>query len=62
MGLNREECEPAIQLEFTTTNNEAEYEAIIVGMKMAREMGVKNLEVRSDSQVVIRHVKGEYEA
>ena len=51
-----------IQLRFTTTNNEAEYEAMISGINMAREMGVKNLEVRSDSQVVVGHVWGEYEA
>jgi ribonuclease HI len=41
MVLGREECEVAIQLNFTTTNNEAEYDAIIVGMNMAQEMGVK---------------------
>jgi ribonuclease HI len=49
-------------LKFTTTNNEAEYEAIIAGMDMAREIGVRNLEVRSNSQVVIGHIKGEVEA
>ena len=44
------------------TNNEAEYEAMITGMNIAWEMGVKKLEVKSDSQVVVGHVKGEYEA
>ena len=29
---------------------------------MAREMGVKSLEVRSNYQVVVRYIKGEYEA
>ena len=52
-GSNGEECEVAIQLKFTTTNNEAEYEAIITGINMAWEIGVKSLEIRSDSQVVI---------
>lgn len=61
-GPNRENCEAAIQLKFITTNNEAEYEAIIASINMAREMGVKNLEVKSDSQMVIEHIKGEYEA
>jgi ribonuclease HI len=48
-GHDGEECEAAIQLKVTTTNNEAKYEAIIVGMNMAWETGVKNLEIRSDS-------------
>jgi ribonuclease HI len=61
-GPSREECEVAIQLKFTTTNNEAEHEAIIAGMNMDQEMGVKNLKVKNDSQVVVEHIKGEYEA
>lgn len=61
-GPGREKCKATIQLKFTTTNNEAEYEVIITRMKMAREMGVKNLEVKSDSQVVVKHIKGEYKA
>ena len=61
-GPGGEECEVAIQLKFTTTNNEAEYKAIIAGINMAQEIGVKNLEVRSDSQVVVGQIKGEYES
>lgn len=61
-GPSREACEAAIHLKFTTTNNEAEYEVIITRMNMAREMGVKSLEIISDSHVVVRHIKGEYEA
>lgn len=61
-GPTEEECEAAIQLIFTTTNNEAEYKAIITGINMAQEMGLKSLEIMSDSQVVVRHIKGEYEA
>jgi ribonuclease HI len=47
---------------ITTTNSEAEYKAMITGMNTSREMGVKNLEVKSESQVVVGHVKGEYDA
>ena len=37
-------------------------EAIIARIDMAWEMGVKSQEVKSDSQVVVGHIKGEYEA
>jgi ribonuclease HI len=35
----------AIKLDFVTTNNEAEYEAVLAGLSIAREMGAKNVEV-----------------
>uniref|UniRef100_A0A2N9IKM3 Uncharacterized protein n=1 Tax=Fagus sylvatica TaxID=28930 RepID=A0A2N9IKM3_FAGSY len=44
------------------TNNEAEYEALLAGLKLSKKMGVKNLTVKSDSQLVVGQVKGEYEA
>jgi hypothetical protein len=39
----------AIKLDFVTTNNEAEYEAVIAGLALSREMGATNVEIRSDS-------------
>jgi ribonuclease HI len=51
----------AIKLAFPTTNNEAEYEAVIADMTVARELGVRVLEVRSDYEVVSGHICGEYE-
>jgi hypothetical protein len=52
----------AIKLDFVTTNNEEEYEAVLAGLSIAREVGAKNVEVRSDSQVVVSHVQGLAEA
>jgi ribonuclease HI len=49
INLEGEHLEFAIKLAFPTSNNEAEYEAVISGMEVARELGVKILEVRSDS-------------
>jgi ribonuclease HI len=37
-GPNEEECEVVIQFQFATTNNEAEYEAMIARMNIAQEM------------------------
>ncbi|KAL8135308.1 hypothetical protein AgCh_010101 [Apium graveolens] len=49
-------------LDFLTTNNEAEYEALIVGLSLAGTLRVKNLKVCGDSKLVISQVKGEFEA
>ena len=61
-GPNGEECEAAIQFQFNATNNEAQYKAMIARMNLARVMGVWNLEIKSDSQVMDWHVREEYEA
>ncbi|KAL8134606.1 hypothetical protein AgCh_009579 [Apium graveolens] len=54
--------EYAIKLDFPTTNNEAEYEALIAGLGLAGTLRVKNLKVYGDSKLVISQVKGEFEA
>jgi len=51
----------AIKLDFVTTNNEAEYEAVIAGLALSREMGATNVEIRSDSHVMVGQVQGQFE-
>jgi ribonuclease HI len=43
-----------------TTNNVAEYRAVIAGLERAREHGVRRLTLRADSELVIKQLKGEY--
>ena len=50
----------ALRFEFTATNNEAEYEALIAGLRIATRMGVRNLEANVDSRLVANHILGEY--
>ena len=45
-----------------TPNNEAEYEALMMGMAMVQRMGGKSVKVFSDSRLVVGQVKGEFEA
>jgi ribonuclease HI len=52
----------ALRFEFTATNNEAEYEALLAGLRIAIQMGVRNLEANVDARLVANHVLGEYEA
>uniref|UniRef100_A0A2N9GZZ4 Uncharacterized protein n=1 Tax=Fagus sylvatica TaxID=28930 RepID=A0A2N9GZZ4_FAGSY len=48
--------------DYSTTNNEAEYEALLTGLKMAKVLGATELDVLSDSQLVVGQVNGDYEA
>jgi ribonuclease HI len=57
-----EKFQYAIKLDFVTTNNEAEYKAVLAGLSIAREMGAKNVEIQSNSQVIVSHVQGVAEA
>ena len=41
-----------IRLDFPTTNNEAEYEALVAGLDLAKAAGAENIIVHCDSQVV----------
>ncbi|KAG5536715.1 hypothetical protein RHGRI_024220 [Rhododendron griersonianum] len=42
------------------SNNQAEYEALIIGLEIAKELNIRHLNVIGDSQLVIRQVMGEY--
>jgi ribonuclease HI len=46
----------AVRLHFPASNNMAEYEALLCGLKIAIEIGVKRLDVRGDLQLVIDQV------
>ncbi|KAL0320221.1 UNVERIFIED_CONTAM: hypothetical protein Sradi_5283600 [Sesamum radiatum] len=57
-----EDLEFAIKFGFKASNNEAEYEALVIGMKMAHEAGAKHLLAYLDSQLVVKQVEGTYKA
>jgi ribonuclease HI len=42
------------------TNNVAEYQGLILGLEHARQLGFREVDVRADSQLLIRQLKGEY--
>lgn len=47
-------------LEFKATNNKAEYEALLAGFAIAKELGVSKVDVYTNSLLVINQVTGEY--
>ncbi|GAV65383.1 RVT_3 domain-containing protein, partial [Cephalotus follicularis] len=48
------------KLDFGCPNNEAEYEALIVGLLAVSAMGITSLNVKGDSRLILNQVKGEY--
>ena len=54
--------EHSFRLGFRASNNEAEYEALIVGLRTVLGMGVRDVEIYSDSRLVVNQVQGSFEA
>ena len=50
----------SIACEFQATNNEAEYEALIAGIQLAKDMNVRYLQVYVDSLLITNHFNGSY--
>ena len=58
-GIN---MEYALRFGFQASDNEAKYEAVIVGLNLAHSMEVDQLEVCDDSQLVMKQIEDSYEA
>ncbi|KAL0395405.1 UNVERIFIED_CONTAM: hypothetical protein Slati_4506700 [Sesamum latifolium] len=57
-----EDLKFAVKFEFNVLNNEAEYEALVLGVRMAQDAGASHLLAYSDSQLTVKQVNREYEA
>ena len=56
------DIEYTLRFGFQASNNEAEYEAVIAGLNLGYSMEVDQLEVCSDSQLVVKQIEDTYEA
>ena len=61
-GPNGLLIEQALRFAFKANNNQAEYEALIASILLAKEMGAQSLLAKSDSLLVTGQVTGEYQA
>ncbi|XP_075659130.1 uncharacterized protein LOC142629010 [Castanea sativa] len=52
----------SFKLGFKASNNEAEYEALLSGLRVVMDLGAKEVEVYSDSLLVVNQVQGNFEA
>jgi ribonuclease HI len=50
------------KLEFEATNNVAEYEALVLGLRAAREMGIQEVAVFGDAELVVQQIRNAYQA
>ncbi|GJZ71144.1 reverse transcriptase domain-containing protein [Tanacetum coccineum] len=57
---NNEQFTYTIRFQFTASNNEAEYEALLDGLRIAAQIGVRNIRVSVDSKLVANQVLGTY--
>ena len=60
-ALTGKRIEQAIRLDFPASNNEVEYEAILVGIDLVIFVSSEKIIIQSDSQLVVGQVNGEYE-
>ncbi|XP_020262817.1 uncharacterized protein LOC109838801 [Asparagus officinalis] len=51
----------AYSLTEPCSNNIAEYNALVIGLQLAQDMGVRYLEAHDDSKLIVNRIKGEYE-
>ena len=60
-GANGLLIKQALRFAFKASNDQAKYEALVVGMLQAKEMGARSLLVKSDSLLITGKVTGEYQ-
>ena len=58
----RIKLEHSFRLGFKASNNEAEYEALLAGLRVVSDLGAKEVEVYSASRLVVNQVQGSFEA
>ena len=54
--------EHSFKLGFKASNNEAEYEALLAGLRAVLDIGAREVEIYSDSRLVVSQVQGNFEA
>jgi len=59
--FTRESFEYAVPIKPTSTNNQAEYEAVLRGIQLLHEVKAKSIEVFGDFQLVINQLLSQYE-
>ena len=62
LSLEKDVLKYGVQLQFLATNNEAEYEAVLIVLRIAKALGVRNLKLNLDLKLMVGQITKEYEA
>ncbi|XP_016206075.1 uncharacterized protein LOC107646404 [Arachis ipaensis] len=54
-------AEQSLKFRFNASNNQAEYEALLAGLKLAQQLRIPQITVYCDSSLVVHQIKGEYQ-
>ncbi|XP_072081183.1 uncharacterized protein [Arachis hypogaea] len=54
-------AEQSLQFSFAASNNQAEYEALLAGLKLAQDLQIPHLTVYCDSLLVVQQIKGDFQ-
>ncbi|CAL8174574.1 unnamed protein product [Prunus armeniaca] len=54
--------EYALRFNFRTSNNEAKYEALLAGLRLAKSMSAKQISIHSDSQLIVNQIMADFAA
>lgn len=61
MGPEDISLEQSLRFNFKTSNNQVEYEALIMGLKLVNDIKVKKVKCKSDGKLATSHVNGEFQ-
>ena len=50
----------AFRLEFEANNNVAEYEALLLGIDISKDIGIKLFDIKGESNLIVQQVKGQF--
>nr|KYP51953.1 Uncharacterized protein Mb2253c family [Cajanus cajan] len=60
-GPNKVTIEQSLKFSFRVTNNQAEYEALLAGLRLARDLRAQRVSCNSDSKLMVEQLSGEYQ-
>nr|KYP36246.1 hypothetical protein KK1_042651 [Cajanus cajan] len=52
----------SLKFSFKVTNNQAEYEALLAGLRLAHDLGARKVSCNSDSKLMVEQLSGTYQA
>nr|KYP54370.1 hypothetical protein KK1_000557 [Cajanus cajan] len=61
-GPNRVTLEQSLKFSFKVTNNQAEYEALLAGLRLVRDLGARRVSCNSDLKLMVKQLSVAYQA